>query len=326
VAGRYNGISDEAYKGSLESVKDNSSPRFGALEYRVLKLLAETGLRQFSPQELWKSLGVDRRRVHQALTYLMRRGIVARIARGLYRLLVDPWELLANAIVQGPNGRGVKDSHGTRSGAVRGGGRFVDGVVGLFFDNVRGYGSGGRVPGDRGRVLGRGDLVRFARVSYAEVSVATGTRLMEGLGVLVIYFKCKGHGSQVVCSDWVEWRPPKGFYKQHSVVDAVNIVRSKVLPYGFGLIARAASVVGAPVDKLRAAVYGLARSVYLALRPSSSSSNGCRAPAVDLNDDGSLSVCFKCPPTLYRRLINAARAARRDWNGIVVEILSGVLP
>lgn len=88
-------------------------------------------------------------------------------------------------------------------------------------------------------------------------------------------------------------------------------------------------LVGAPVDKLRAAVYGLARGVYLALRPSSNSSNSnssCRAPSVELNGDGSYTVCFNCPPVLYRRLINSARAARRDWNSIVVEILSGVLP
>jgi hypothetical protein len=159
--------------------------------------------------------------------------------------------------------------------------------------------------------------------------VATGTGLFDGLGVLVIYFKCKGYGPHQICSDWVEWRPPAGFYKQHSVVEAVNTFRAKVLPCGFGLMARAATVIGAPVDRLRVALYGLARSVYLALRPGSSSSNSssCRAPSVEFNgDDGSFSVCFKCPPTLYRRLINSARVARRDWNDIVVEILSGVLP
>jgi hypothetical protein len=321
-----NWISDEAYIGNGESVKDKT--RIGALQYQILKLLAESGLRQFSLLELWKTLGVDRRRAYQAILYLVRRGIVARVARGLYRLLVDPWELLARCIVQGPNGKGVKDNYDTRS-AGRAGGRFVDGVVGLFFDNVRGVTwAGSYVHGDRGRVLGRGDLGRFASISYAEVSVATGTRLFEGLGSLTIYFKCKGFGLEVVCSDWVEWRPPSGFYKQHSMVDAVNVYRSKVLPYVFGLVARAASIVGAPFDRFRAALYGLARQLYLAVRPkpSNSNTNGCRAPAAEPNGDGSFSVCFKCPPVLYRRLINSARAARRDWNDIVVEILSGVLP
>jgi hypothetical protein len=131
--------------------------------------------------------------------------------------------------------------------------------------------------------LGRGDLVRFARVGYAEVSVATGTRLFEGLGCLVVYFKCKWYGFEYVCSDWVEWRPPSGFYRQHSVVEAVSVFRSRVLPYGFGLVARAASMVGAPVGRLRSSLYGLARNIYLALRSgsSSSSSNGCRAPGVE---------------------------------------------
>jgi hypothetical protein len=257
----------EAYIGSGGGVKDTGF-RLGALQYSILKLLAESGLRQFTLQELWKTLKVDRRRVHQALVYLLRRGVVARVARGLYRLLVDPWELLAKAVVQGPNAGGVKDSHGTRS-AVRVSARCGDGVVGLYFDNVRGVTlSGSYVPGDRGRVLSREDLGWFVRVSYSELTVATGTRLFDGLGSLIVYFDCKGGGPRTVCSDWVEWRPPSGFYRQHSVVDAVGVYRSRVLPYAFGLVARAAGVVGAPVDRLRVALYGLARQLYLAVRPS----------------------------------------------------------
>jgi hypothetical protein len=314
----------EAYIGNGEGVKDKA--RVGALQYRILRMLAESGLRQFSLHEVWRTLNVDRRRAHQAISHLLRRGIVARVARGLYRLLVDPWELLGRAVVQGPNGRSVKDSDGTRS-VVRAGGRFVDGVVGLFFDNVRGFDSGGRVPGDRGRVLGRGDLVRFVKISYAEVSVATGTSLFDGLGSLTVYFKCKGYGSHRICSDWVEWRPPRNFYKQHSIVDAVDVVRSKVLPYSFGLIGRVATIIGAPAEKFRGSLYGLARDLYLALRPSSNSNtNGCKAPSVEPNGDGSFTVCFNCPPTLWRRLLNSARVSRRDWNDIIVEILSGVLP
>jgi hypothetical protein len=272
----HGGVSDEAYKGIVGSVKDKT--RVGALQYSILKLLAEQGLRQFSLLELWKSLKVDRRRVHQAIVYLLRRGIVARVARGLYRLLVDPWELLSNAIIQGPNGKSVKDSHGTRSVWLASVGS-VGGVVGLFFDNVRGCTwAGGRVLGDRGCVLGRGDLVRFARVSYSELTVATGTGLFDGLGCVTIYFDCKSVGSRSVCSDWVEWRPPSGFYKQHGVVEAVNVYRFRVLPYTFGLVARAGLVVGAPAEKFKVAVYGLARRLYSALRLGSGSSGGCGAP------------------------------------------------
>jgi len=261
----YGGVSDEAYKGIIGSVKDKT--RVGALQYSILKLLAESGLRQFSLLELWKSLKVDRRRVHQAIVYLLRRGIVARVARGLYRLLVDPWELLSNAIIQGPNGKGVKDSDGTRSVVVGVVGS-VGGGVGLFFDNVRGYvWSGGYVGGDRGRVLGRGDLGRFVRVSYGEVSVATGTGLFEGLGVFVVYYACKWYGVEYVCSDWVEWRPPSGFYRGRSVVEAVGVFRGRVLPFVFGLVGRSGVVVGASGERFRAALYGLARQVYLALRP-----------------------------------------------------------
>jgi hypothetical protein len=315
----------EAYKFNGESVKDKA--RVGALQYRILRMLAESGLRQFSLHEVWRTLNVDRRRAHQAIAHLLRRGIVARVARGLYRLLIDPWELLGRAVVQGPNGKSVKDSHGTtRAGFDLYGG--WGGGVGLFFDNVRGCTwGGGRVAGDRGGVLGRGDLVRFSKVSYAEVAVATGTGLFRDLGVLVVYYKCKRAGLFVVCSDWVEWRPPRGFYKQHSIVEAVSVVRSRVLPYGFGLLGRAAAIAGAPVDRLRSALHGLARQVYLALRPGSGNSNGCRAPAVEFNgDDGSYSVCFRCPPVLYRRLVNASRVSGHSWESIITEVLSGILP
>ena len=331
---------DEAFKLNGESVKENTSFRAGWVGALLLKHLALTGTREFNLSITAREIGVDVRRLYQTVTYLIKRHIAARIRRGWYKLLVDPWELLQRIVVQGPNAQkakeSVKENDGTRSGAVRGGGGCVGGVVGLFFDNVRGYAwAGGYVRGDRdggggrGRVLGRGDLGRFARISYAEVSVATGTRLFEGLGSVTIYFKCKSYGSYVVCSDWVEWRPPRGFYRRHSIVEAVNVFRSRVLPYGFGLLGRAAAIAGASVERLRAALYGLARSIYLSLRPGSGTgdSNGCRAPSVEFNgDNGSFTVCFKCPPTLYRRLINSARVARRDWNDIIVEILSGVLP
>jgi hypothetical protein len=321
---------DEAYKLSGESVKENSGFRAGWVQAKLLEHLALTGVREFNLTATAREIGVDVRRLYQAVMYFIRRHMVAKLRRGWYKVLVDPWELLQRIVVQGPNNSkagGVKENHGTRSEPVRYVAVAEGGVVGLFFDNVRGYKwSGGRVPGDRGRVLGREDLGQFARISYAEVGVATGTELFRDLGVLVVYYKCKRYGLSVVCSDWVEWRPPKGFYKKYSVVDAVNVYRSKVLPYGFGLLGRAASIAGAPVDRLRSSIYGLARSIYSAIRPKPSNSNGCSAPSVEPNGDGSFSVCFKCPSVLYRRLINSARVARRDWNDIVIEILSGVLP
>jgi hypothetical protein len=330
----YNGDEPEAYIGYGEGVKENTGFRAGRVECKLLRWLAETGLRRFNLTEAARGIGEDVRRVYQAIAYLIKRSIFAREARGWYRILVDPWELLQRIIVQGPNARSVKESvkenHGTRS-AVRG--SDVVSVVGLFFDNVRGYTlGGGYVGGDRDggggcRVLGRGDLGRFARISYSELAVATGTSLFRGLGSVTIYFGCKSSGPHVVCSDWVEWRPPSGFYRWHSVVEAVNVFRVKVLPYSFGLIARAAGVIGAPVDRLRAALHGLARSVYLALRPNTGNSNSsCRAPSVEVNGDGTFSVCFKCPPALYRRLVNSARVAGRDWNDVIVEVLSSVLP
>jgi hypothetical protein len=325
----------EAYKLSGESVKENFGFRVGWVQAKLLEHLALMGTREFNLTITAREIGVDVRRLYQAIVYFIKRHMVARLKRGWYKLLADPWELLQRIVVQGPNKeraeKSVKENQGTRS-AVRGGGRCVGGVVGLFFDNVRGYTwAGGYVRGDRdggggrGRVLGRGDLGRFARISYSELAVATGTSLFKELGSVTIYFDCKSSGPHVVCSDWVEWRPPRGFYKRHSVVDAVNVLRSRVLPYGFGLIGRAAGVVGAPVDRFKSSLYGLARSVYSAIRPKPSNSNGCRAPSVEFNGD-SYTVCFQCPSVLYRRLVNSARAAHRDWNSIIVEVLSGVLP
>jgi hypothetical protein len=333
---RVYGDRDEAYIGSGEGVKENSVFRAGRVEFKLLRWLAVTGLRRFNLTEATRGIGEDVRRVYQAIAYLIKRSIFAREARGWYRVLVDPWELLKRIVVQGPNAQrvkeGVKENDGTRSSGLAA--VAISAVAGLFFDNVRGYTvSGGYVRGDRDggggrcRVLAREDLVRFSRISYAEVSVATGTRLFEGLGSITIYYKCKGHGSQVVCSDWVEWRPPSGYYKQHSVVDAVRVFRERVLPYSFGLIARVAAVIGVPVERFRSSLYGLARSIYLALRPKPDpgSSNGCRAPSVEFNGDD-YTVCFRCPPVLYRRLMNISRVSGHDWNSVIVETLSGVLP
>jgi hypothetical protein len=268
----------EAYIGNGGSVKERTGFRAGRVQYKLLSWLASTGLRRFNLSEVAREIGEDVRRVHQAITYLVKRNVLAREARGWYRVLVDVWELLKNTIVQGPNAQrvkeGVKENHGTRS-VWRAGTRYSDGV-GLFFDNVRGCTwAGSYISGDRGRVLGREDLGRFSKLSYAEVSVATGTRLFEGLGSLVIYFKCKYHGRDYICSDWVEWRPPSGFYSGHSVVEAVNVFRSRVLPYGFGLVARAGVVVKGRAGRFGAALYGLARSLYLALRSGSGGGLGC---------------------------------------------------
>jgi hypothetical protein len=283
----YTSLLDEVYKGSYWGVKENSSSsktRVGWVQASLLKHLAQLGVSYFNLSEAARALGVDVRRLHQAIAYLVKRSIVARLRRGWYKLLVDPWELLKAAILQGPNSSrawgGVKENKGTRrfggcAAAARGCcgccASFNDVAVGLYFDNVRGVTwAGSYVLGDRGCVLGREDLGRFASISYAEVGVATGTRLMEGLGVLVVYYACRRFGSVFVCSDRIEWRPPRGFYRRYGVVDAVGVMRSRVLPYAFGLIGRAAIVVGAPFDRFRSSLYGLARQLYTTIASTSS--------------------------------------------------------
>ena len=93
-------------------------------------------------------------------------------------------------------------------------------------------------------------------------------------------------GAYEVCSDWVEWRPSSGFYGRRSVVDGVGVFRSRVLPYGFGLVARASDIIGVSVDRLRSSLYGLARRLYLGLRSRPGSSGF--DPGVGVSGDGSL--------------------------------------
>ncbi len=117
------GIGDEeAYKSNDWSIKENTSFRIGVLEYTILRYVVEHGLKQFTLGELARDLKVDVRRVFDALTRLRSRNIVARVERGLYRLLIRLLisieglaELLTKAIIQGPGVRGgVKESDDTR--------------------------------------------------------------------------------------------------------------------------------------------------------------------------------------------------------------------
>ena len=92
---------DEAYKGNGGGVKESTGFRAGWVQARLLEYLALAGAREFNLTIVAREIGVDVRRLHQAVTYFIRRHVMARIRRGWYRLLVNPWELLQRAIVQG---------------------------------------------------------------------------------------------------------------------------------------------------------------------------------------------------------------------------------
>jgi len=256
----------------------NETIKVGPLQELVFEYCLFNG-RRFKPSFIVNYIiqkgvnGVDRgkllRNIHWAIKRLLKRGIVRKIARGFYEL-VD-FDGLAGRIkpVRVPSVVG-NENDGTRVPA--GGGRGVgDGGggcgVGLFLDNLRGYNSGGYVNGDRGRVRSLSDLVFFDSVSYAEFAVSLGTSLLKGLGQIILYYGCKEvPGRGVVCGDWFEWRPPRGFIKRYGVLEARRVFVNRVVPLVFGLSGRAGVIANSPFKALVNVVHGLARSLYSFLR------------------------------------------------------------
>jgi len=264
------GSTREVYKLSREVVKEVTSIYIGPIGYSIIEYCVETGVYTFTPAHIVEYLiakGYARRedkeklhkRVHDAIKRLMSRGLVARISYGWYKLLLDPGRVNLRVALLPSLARvrdAVKEAHGTREPHGRG-------VGGVFLDNVRGWRGGVFVGGDRGRVLGFGDLVFFNRVSYSEFAVATGTDLLEGLGLIAIYYACKsGPGGRVVCSDWVEWRPPRGFVKRFGVFNVWRFFVNVILPRVFGLISRACVIAGVPFKYARRFIWRYARGLY----------------------------------------------------------------
>ena len=196
-------------------VKD--SAWVGPLEWLVLSSIANLGRRWFTPSEL--ALNVDRRRLHDCLMRLVRRGVLRRIARGLYEFIAEHSIVECLRVRRLKSNVEVKDAQpltdGTRGPRV--------GVVGPFFDNVRGYGGGGYVCGDRGRVLELSDLVFFDRISYLEVLYLVRGMLLPGQ--LVLYSNVKRDGECVR----VEWRPPEGYVKSNGASSTVRMFWESVL-------------------------------------------------------------------------------------------------
>jgi len=259
----------EVYKLNRGAVKETDSVNLGPMEYSIIEYCVEIGVYTFTPAHIVEYLIAKgyakkedkaklHRRVHDAIKRLMRRGLVVKISHGYYRLLLNPEKMVNVKTASLPSlvkiKEGVKETHGTRE---------PHGFVGVFLDNVRGWRGGVFVPGDRGRVLGFGDLVFFSRVSYGEFAVATGSRVFQGLGQVVVYYNCKsGPGGVTICSDWVEWRPPRGFVRSNGVFNARRFFVNVILPRVFGLVGRAGVIAGVPFKFMNRWLYVLARSLH----------------------------------------------------------------
>lgn len=208
--------------------------RVGVLEYSVLSFLAERGLRRFLLCELSRGLGRDRRIIHRAVQGLVRKGIVRRVARGLYEVVVRLEDLSFDFA-----GRGAKSRAVDRGFRLF---RLVDRPL-VLFDNVRGYTLSWRyVGGDRRVRLSFVDMVNMRDVRYAEVGVLLPTE-DSFRGSLVIY------NNRSFVSDLdgevkfkrgvvIEWRPPAGYYDGRGLVDAKEEF-GVVLFEAFVVIARA---------------------------------------------------------------------------------------
>lgn len=226
----------KANKGTRASVKDNTSEWVGDLQHIILKTVMEEGLQdRFMLSDIWKKLGLDRRRVHDSINKMLRRGLIEKIARGIYRLTEKGMEILLNAPIRKLS-RSVKDKHESRRAsavglAIKAGGR--PGFLGVYFDNVMWYGFDGRF-----HRLGRGFLMRAfppsRKISYFEV-----TGVVEGLrvdGVFVIYMNDEDRARHGVDAVRFEWRPPRRLVKRVGV-DTARDYNKVVLQVFRGILA-----------------------------------------------------------------------------------------
>lgn len=200
----------------------------GPLEHAVLSRVLELGLSVFRPSQL--GLGVDRRRAWDALQRLVRRGILRRVSRGVYRVVADLPRLLSLRVRRLPGKDRAGEGDGTRGRGAGGvgvgsaGSAGVCGVEGPFLDNVRGVSVSGRVVrGDRGRVRRLSELVFFEGVSYAEVLWRVRGAWFPGH--LVLYSNALQDGEAVR----VEWRPPRGYVKRNGLGSALRMYWEVVL-------------------------------------------------------------------------------------------------
>ena len=169
--------------GSKDAGSDGRFSNLRNLQRRILSVLAAAG-RSMYLREIAEVLHRDKRRVHDALKRLLRRGLVQRLTGGRYRV---PPELRHEVLgflsgrrtpgrsIHTPGrGAGSKDGDGTgvprAARAVRAARGFA-GSVSVRLDNVRGWRGSLYYAGDRFGDREPGFLGLLDRVSYFEVSL-----------------------------------------------------------------------------------------------------------------------------------------------------------
>jgi hypothetical protein len=180
----------------------------------------------------------DSKTAYVYIQRLVRRGVLQRVGRGIYRVVHEVVQKLLKLPIrrlrvrkskQSVSNSVVRFSKGTRClGGLVGGCVGVGGVVGgfgyvgVFFDNVRWVGFGGGLC-----QLGRGGLLGFGGlpggVRYFEVAHAVSGVVLDG--VVVVYSNVEDFGRFGKPSVRVEWRPPKGFVRRNGVAGTVHYAR-----------------------------------------------------------------------------------------------------
>jgi len=217
--------------------------RLGDVEHKVLSFIINNILpnrRFFKNEEIWKPLGLNRKRVSEVLKQLSEKGFLRKITRGFYEVTEKILDFMSNIfkiykisegkknkknninnrLIQRKVDRDISLTNGSGfvvgSGSV-GGGVFCCGWLGfgsgsvfrVFVDNVRGVSvSGGYVFGDRSYKLSFVDVVlNMERVDYAEFGVK---RVVDNVSDAVLPGVFVFYSNPVVQEIYFEFRPYGG--------------------------------------------------------------------------------------------------------------------
>jgi DNA-binding MarR family transcriptional regulator len=209
---------------SLSSCRSRSLPVVSDTQFRIMNHLFVYGRDTLT--NIARAINKDPRRAYDALKRLIKRCLVEKDERKLYRLTELGLKMLAKVRVvnlsKKSKGEENVESQGKRDGTTPDegcGGRV--GYVGRFFDNVRGYVGGVFVRSGRGSLVS--SLAGFDRVSYFEV-----THVVKGLsveGFVVVYTNDGDVGRFGGCVVRVEWRPPEGVVKSNPPASVLRLSR-----------------------------------------------------------------------------------------------------
>lgn len=94
----------------------------------------------------------------------------------------------------------------------------------IYLDNIRGYTYTHQyLQSNKDTLLTPAQATAiFERITYAEISILTAKKHMRRRGRVIIYHDRVKVNNDFIESDKVEWRPPRGYYKKHTVIDAIK--------------------------------------------------------------------------------------------------------